>query len=231
VTDTGKAARSLFLAAFYTERAEYLGVRAADIRAGGKVSKTNPNKEDELWWLNNGPSMVQRWIDWRAESDWEIWVTPDGKPAIELELMPSWGGVPVKMFIDRVFVIPQTGALVVVDLKSGARSPDSELQLAWYAAGISSVYDVPVYLGAYWDARSGEMSGIKTLSRLTLPLLTFWVQKYVEARSAGIFLPNLTNMCRACGVNRYCAAYGGSKAEMDPDFARSQKFDVEHLPY
>lgn len=224
MVDVSSQAKGLFLEAFYLERVNYSGFRSEEIRAGGKVSRANPHKEDELWWLANGPQMVQRWISWRESSDWQVWRTPDGKPAIELALTPVWAGKPVKMFIDRVFELP-TGCLVVTDLKSGARSPASDLQLAWYAAGVNSVYGIPISYGAYWDARKGEMSPIYSLKRITLPLIEYWLSKFIEARNGGIFLPHLTNLCRACGVNRYCAAYGGTNADRDPDFGRSLELE------
>lgn len=218
--EVSSQAKALFLEGFYRERANYAGIRSEDIRAGGKATKARPNKEDELWWLANGPPMVQRWMDWRESSDWKIWTTPNGEPAIELELTPTWAGVPVRMFLDRVFVLP-TNVLVVTDLKSGARSPSSELQLCWYAAGIQSVFDIEVRHGAYWNARTGDMSPIQRLARISQPLLEYWVSKFLEARGSEIFLPQPSNLCRACGVNRYCAAYGGKFAAMDPDFERS----------
>lgn len=214
-------AKTLFLEGFYRERANYANVRSEDIRAGGKATKARPHKEDELWWLANGPSMVQRWINWRESSDWEIWTTPDGKPAIELALTPTWAGVPVKMFLDRVFVLP-TSVLVLTDLKSGARSPSSELQLSWYAAGVLSTYGIEIKYGSYWDARSGDMSPIKPLARINQPLIEYWLSKFLQAKASGIYLPQLSHLCRACGVNKYCAAYGGSLAPLsDPDYERA----------
>lgn len=223
-------ASSLFLQGFYAERAEHASIKSEDIRAGGKATKANPGKEDELWWLANGPPMVQRWINWRQSSDWQIWRTPDGKPAVELGLTPIWAGVPVKMFIDRVFKLP-TGVLVVCDLKSGARSPDSDFQLAWYAAGVSAVYDIPIGYGCFWEARKGEMSPIFSLSRITRPLIEFWVDKFLLGKENGIFLPRLSNMCRPCGVNRYCAAYGGKHADRDPDYQRAMAFAPGEVPF
>lgn len=221
MTEVSPEAKSLFLAEFYASRAEYGNTASQDIKAAGKPTKDNPNGEDELWWLAHGPAMVQRWIDWRDACDWDIWVAPDGRPAIELELFPEFNGVPVKMYLDRVMRIPSTGALVIVDLKSGKRTPASDLQLAFYAAGIKAVFDIDVKLGAYWMARTGELSPVQNISRFTLPLLAYWVGQFVWARENHIFLPHLTEMCRACGVNRYCYAYGGSKSEMDSDFEQS----------
>lgn len=210
-------AGALFLEGFYQSRADYGNVPANEIRSAGRPTKVNPRGEDELWWLTNGPQMVQRWIDWRQASGWEIWTAPDGRPGIELELMPVFGEVPVKMIIDRVFTIPETRVPVVVDLKSGKRTPASDLQLAFYAAGIKAEFGISIEHGAYWMARTGELTPVQSIARYTVPLLTHWVRQFAFARSSGIYLPNITELCRACGVNRYCYAFGGSKSDRDSD--------------
>lgn len=54
--------------------------------------------------------------------------------------------------------------------------------------------------------------------------LQAWSREFMEARyamartgiMAGVFLPHVTNMCKGCGVNRYCAAYGGDRAVLVP---------------
>lgn len=211
-------AKALFLEGFYQSRSEYGNVPAKDIRSAGRPTKALPNGEDELWWLANGPDMVQRWVDWRASNSWKIWTTPDNRPGIELELMPKFGDIPVKMFIDRIFVNPETGVPIVVDLKSGRRTPASDLQLAFYAAGIKAQFGISVQHGAYWMARTGELTPVQSIARFSLPLLTHWVKKFVEARSSGVFIPNLSELCRACGVNRFCYAYGGNRSDSDTDF-------------
>ena len=70
-------------------------------RAGGRISKLWPDKENREWWSANGPGMVDAWIAWRDSITWNIWEAPGGKPAIELALMVRFGETSVKMFIDR----------------------------------------------------------------------------------------------------------------------------------
>ena len=67
-------------------------------RVGGRATKANPNKENVEFWQDAGPRWVQAYIDWRkANSNWKLWKTPDGVPAIELAMLPEFAGVPVKM--------------------------------------------------------------------------------------------------------------------------------------
>src|SRR3954464_334376 len=120
----------LFNEAFSAEVADTID-HEPDVRrwsvAGKGKRKGNPEGEDGRWWKTNGPGMVENWVTWRRRVAWKIWTTPDGQPAIELsQEFETPKGRKIKGFIDRVFVIPG-GELVIVDLKSGARSPESDL--------------------------------------------------------------------------------------------------------
>lgn len=207
----------LYLGEFYSLRREFAEVPSKEIRCAGKATKAHPNGEDEMWWLAKGPEMLQRWEDWRNASEWSIWVTPEGVPAIELEINEDFDGTPVKMFIDRVFQA-RTGALIVLDLKSGSRTPASDLQLGFYAAGIWRKFGVKVSAGTYWMAREGVCTDLVPLDRYTPALLSHYVRKFQKARSEGIYLPHISALCRACGVREYCLAYGGRKKHQDPDY-------------
>lgn len=174
----------------------------ADFKAGGRVSKAWPNKEDKAWWLYHGPLMLQSWIDWRNGSGWQLWYPEEGVPAVELGIEYAVDGAEIKMFIDRVMVTPN-GELVVVDLKTGARTPSSDLQLAVYAAGIERKYGVRPQYGAYWMAREGMTSQLSSLDYLPTDRVEALVKNFDKARKAGIFLPNTTN-CFYCSVAQYC---------------------------
>lgn len=223
MSDPSPEAVSLFCQEFYATRADYGGVPANQIRAAGRPTKAMPRGEDESWWLANGPAMVQRWIDWRDESQWQVWTCPDGRPAIELELYPSFDGVRVRMFLDRIMVVPVSDSLVIVDLKSGKRNPASDLQLGFYRAGVWQTFAVDIRYGAYWMARTGELSPIEDITRFTPGVMAHWLDRFVAAREQGIFLPHLSEKCRACGVNAHCYAFGGGRSGTDPDSERAAR--------
>ena len=217
MTEASPAVAHLFRQEFYGARAEYPDVPADLIRSAGRPTKAEPRGEDELWWLAHGPQMVQRWLDWRDQSGWSVWTAPDGRPGIELELYPEFDGVRVRMFIDRVMVVPVSGSEVIVDLKSGKRSPASDLQLGFYRTGLLQAFGVDVKWGAYWNARTGELAPVQNLSRFTPGVMSHWLDRFVAARESRIFLPHLTERCRACGVNQFCYAFGGERSGTDPD--------------
>lgn len=190
--------------------------------AGRGRTKSNPAGEDGTWWRLHGPDMVQSWIDWRYDSGWQVWTTPDGDAAIEVEIIaqceqPEGESIPVKMFIDRVMVVPESKELCIVDLKSGARTPESDLQLAFYRYGILQRYGIDVRLGAYWMARKGTITEPEDLQRYSPDLMEVWFRRFVKARSMEIFLPHPSTKCRACSLRDFCAAFGGSKSHLDPD--------------
>lgn len=186
--------------------------------AGKNRAKTRPNGEDATWWRANGPKMVQAWIDWRTKNRWPIWTTPDGQPGIELPVEVVIPGLSDElwMVIDRVFEHP-SGDLIIVDLKTGSRTPESDLQLGIYRYGLFRKYGVLADRGAYWMAREGQATEPIGLQRYTPELIEKWFRKFEQAKDAGIFLPHITFRCRACAMNKFCAAYGGPLQHMDPD--------------
>jgi CRISPR/Cas system-associated exonuclease Cas4 (RecB family) len=176
-------------------------------RASGRASKQWPNKEDEGWWREHGPEFVGNWITWRAYSPLDIWRDDENKLAVELEATVEIAGLPVKVFIDRVMTGP-TG-LVIVDLKSGANMPKDGMQLAIYAHAVKEVYGLDVQWGQFWDARNGSSSVSYNVSDFPKARLDYIFGSVRKMQEQQLFIPNRTNMCVACGVRRYCRAFGG----------------------
>lgn len=187
-------------------------------------SKALPQGEDADWWLENGPAMVTRWHEFREDKRWPVWVMPDGTPAIELDILATVGRYPVKAIIDRVFNVH--GVPVIVDIKTGRREPDDLLQLGVYRVALAADYGLTVDFGAYWMARSGKLSALHDIRRYTPELLTHYFDQYAAGVGAGVFLPHLSAMCRACAMRNYCNAYGGKSAEVDPDSERSHTWET-----
>jgi hypothetical protein len=207
-----------FQASFWAQRARYADTPTDRIATAGKGTKAYPHGEDEKWWLDNGPKMLESYEHWRDTTDYRIWQTPEGIPAIELGLVVDVGAkLPVKMYIDRIFINP-LGHLAIVDLKSGARSPASDMQLGFYRVGVLQNLGVRIDQGNYYDARKGVLSDTVSLTRYTPALVGHWMRQFEAAREAGIYIPNLSHWCRSCGVRDYCAAYGGLQSHFDPDY-------------
>lgn len=238
----GAVAKRLFDSAFQDELLTQVEANP-DTRswsaAGRGRTKALPNGEDGAWWRLHGPDMVQSWIDWRHDSAWQVWTTPDNQPAIELEIIADCEVdpeatkcecgdcvIPVKMIIDRVMVNHPAKELCILDLKSGARTPDSDLQLAFYRYGIYQKYGVDIKLGTYWMARKGTIVEPFELGRYSIDLMEGMFRRFRQAVDDGIFLPHPSTKCRACAVNKYCAVFGGARSERDPDHPL---FGKEHV--
>jgi len=203
----------LFREAFQQEiekiRAQYPDIPMLEWRASGRATKEYPGKQDGNWWDNNGPAMVQGWIDFRRSTAWQLL-------EVEVEVDGQLGGVPVKAYIDRVFATPE-GELAVVDLKTGAREPESSYQLGWYADQYEQIFGQRPSIGAYWMARKNQMTEPESLHLWTRPRLDYWVNKFDIARKNNIYLPNVGSHCRSCGVADYCPATGGKFAAETED--------------
>lgn len=171
-------------------------------RIAGRSTKANPDREDAVWWMNQGSIWVDNYIMWRKNNpDWKIWRTPEGAKAVEIELNPVIADVPVKMVIDRVFEV--NGQLVIIDLKTSARRPVSDLQLGFYKVGLEMQFGIEVNLGNYWMSREAGTGEMIDLSRYTLSMLEYMVSGFDKARKAGVFLPNLSS-CSFCGLTEHC---------------------------
>lgn len=165
--------------------------------------------------------MVQRWLDWRKKTPWEIWVAPDGQWAREMEVTEPIGGELFKSFVDVVFATDgDNGRPIVVDIKTGARPQSDNLQLGIYKCGIEAKFPgVRVFGGSYWDARKGELTGVVSLDQFTPQYVATLARRRKLAHAAGLFIPNVGPMCKSCSVGRFCAINGGSEAaKFDPDY-------------
>lgn len=171
-------------------------------RRAGRATVANPNKEDGNWWNTQGSVWVDNYILWRKNNpSWKIWTTPQGARAIELQFNPVIAGVTIKMIIDRIFEVD--GKLVIVDLKTSARRPTSDLQLGFYKVGLEQALGIEINTGNYWMSRESGTGDMIDLSRYTLDTLEYFAEGFDKARKAGIFLPNLSS-CNFCGLTEHC---------------------------
>jgi hypothetical protein len=175
------------------------------------------------WWWDNGPDLVRKYIDWyEASDDISVWTAPDGRPAVELDLTVRFGEVDVQMVIDQVLQVGS--ALVVTDLKTGAKAPESSLQLGIYACGIERAYGIRPKYGAYWMHRSDNPFKPVPLDGYehSIRYLTGEFARFSRARTAGAYVANPGKQCDRCPVAHACIAAGGKDA---------RKYDPSHPAY
>lgn len=181
--------------------------------ATGRASAKYGGKRNTDWWLDNGGQMVQDWIDWRKQTNWDI-LTIAGKPCVEIELRFVLPGMDMQVlaYIDRVFVLP-TGELAVVDLKTG-RTPETPEQLGLYRVGLGLVHNYWPDWGYFWSPGGKGHGQPLDLTMYTPEYFSALFQQAVAGVNAGTFLPQPANSCKNwCGVARYCHAVGGAEAK------------------
>ena len=210
----------------FTREVEAQSVKFPDLtqwRTAGK-KKALPDGEDYLAWMDLGPKFVQNYIDWRASSGLVLWedaiasYDPDTNafepfgPAVELPIDVQLGGWAMKGSVDRVFVHPNGVDLIVVDLKTGSRMPDNDLQLGTYSVGMELQYGEKPKYGMYFMNRTNKASQLFELDNYTVDSMA---QMGIQLRSGiknKVFLPHKSALCPYCPVNAGCAAFGGKDA-------------------
>lgn len=197
--------------------AEKSGFALEDWFYSGRMKPEN----SVAWWDENGPVLAQRYIDWyESHDDVTVWITPDGKPAIELELRVKFGDTEVVMAIDQV--LRMGTALVVTDLKTSAKAPESFRQLGIYACGIELAYGIRPKYGAYFLPRD-EVPFQRPVDlsspQYSIAYFTREFAMFEQGVSEGIFPANPGRSCGRCSVAHACLAVGG---------AQSRQFDPAH---
>lgn len=169
-------------------------------------------------WRTMGLGFVRSYVDWRERSPWEIWTTPDGQPAIELDVSGVLPGCPVEIkgFIDRVFWDPVFKKPVVFDLKSGKRPPKNADQFGTYSALLKVKYGLDVDMGVPFMNRKGTVGKPFDLTEYTPEYVGEVFGKAWEQIQSGAFEATPGD-CFICDVQSACAAVGGPLApQFDP---------------
>jgi putative RecB family exonuclease len=191
-------------------------------RAGGKKTTAYPNKEDATWWLDNGPKMLDFWVQFREVSGYTLYELADGAKAVETELNTEVGGVNIKGFLDRLMVSPE-GELTVIDIKTSSKAPVTYTQLGTYAILVEKIMGIRPSKGAYWMARTGELTEPVTLDHYTENRLATHVKGFKIAVDNNIFIPQPGFMCGTCSVNHACYAVNGKNSHLYPELGESNE--------
>ena len=203
---------------------ERSGVSRHDWRTGGRKTKANPNAEDYSFWVEEGLRQIilfSQWFDDRINEGWSV-PTFAGNLACEIELNVDFGGVRIKGYADLIMELP-SGELMVIDHKTGSRTPDTFQQLALYAFAMEKLSLPTPTLGAFFMTRKGELSVPTTFRQTDLDSLTDTITNVDKAIKAELFPARVTSMCKGCGVANYCAAVNGSLAkEFDPIYTNKE---------
>ena len=195
-----------------------------------KAREKEPN--ENLWrrsggddvdaWRRMGLNFVQAYIDWRERSPWEIWTTPDGEPAIELDISGRLPGCPVeiKAYLDRIFWDPMFKKYWIVDLKTGKRPPSSSVQFGVYRALVKVKYGIDINDGAAFMNRRATLGKPFDLTEYTPEAVgQVFADAWAEIQRGEFPANGIHNRgCFICDVSAACAAKNGPLApQYDPD--------------
>ncbi|MFF5471080.1 RecB family exonuclease [Streptomyces achromogenes] len=172
-------------------------------------------------WRRIGLQFVQAYIDWRERSPWKIWTTPDGEPAIELDVSGKLPGCPVeiKAFLDRVFWDPVFKKHHIVDLKTGKKPPKTAAQFETYSALLKDKYGVDVGSGVPFMNRKATLGKPYDLSKVDVKEIGAVYGDAWRQILRGDFRANgFPRECwPLCDVKAACATQGGPLAHLyDP---------------
>lgn len=179
----------------------------------------SPSEPLEVW-STLGPQLVQSWIDWRKRSPYTVWITPDGEPAIELDVSGHLPGCPVEIkgYVDIVMHDPVFGRLVIIDKKTSKRPPAEVAQFATYAALLQAKYGVRPPLGVAFMNRRGTLATPFDLGGVTPEAVGAVFGEAWEQIKAGDFPATPGNACFLCDVSSSCHAKNGPFSHLyDPD--------------
>jgi hypothetical protein len=197
-----------------TKTEHYSGVPVSDWRTGGRRTKANPDGEDLAFWKSEGLRQVEEYISWYHNSGWSIATMPDGKPGIEWEAEVAFGGRPVKLIVDAIY--EAGSSLVVVDYKTGSRTPYGVMQIGLYASAIERVYGIRPKWGAFYMTRKAALSDLVDLSAWSMDFFDYEFSALNAFIDTGFFPANVSDHCSYCGFAEHCVAVNGAKSSEYP---------------
>jgi putative RecB family exonuclease len=180
--------------------------REPDLAVWMTGGRRKPETDIEVRYAE-GKDMVLQYLEYIQSSGETIWIAPDGRQAVELEIQFQVSGVDVIVFIDQV-IITKDGRLVVRDLKTGS-SFNSPIQLATYDLALDAEYGIRAMWGDFYLAKKSKPSPPVDLSPYTAERVGAWFAAMDSAESQGIYIPSPGDHCRMCGVSQWCVANGG----------------------
>lgn len=192
-----------------------------------KLRKAEPNQNSWRFspseplevWSTLGPQLVQSWIDWRKRSPYTVWITPDGAPAIELDVSGMLPGCPVEIkgYIDVVMKDPVFDQLLIIDKKTSKKPPADVAQFATYAALLEVKYGKRARLGVAFMNRKGTLATPFDLGGVTPQSVGAVFGEAWGQIQAGDFTATPGRACFLCDTSSSCAVKNGPLAHLyDP---------------
>lgn len=185
-------------------------------------SAANKGTEDGSWWAVHGPDMAALYVRRNpVDRPFETLTLPDGSLALEVGITAVLGNRLVSARMDHI-TLDRSGYVDIQDDKTGSRWPEDSFQLEIYAVLIEQWLNVSVARLHYYLAR--PLPKTSKVSRKEYLITKQWdpnrtaqvidrVERAATHMEAGMFLPVVSNLCKACNVRSSCA-FGGTSKEV-----------------
>lgn len=188
------------------ETEEKSGIPSTEWKTAGRKTTLRPDGEDLSFWQSDGLKQVEAYQKWYESSGWKIATMPDGRPGIEWAADVHFGGTPVRFIVDAIYQVGED--LVIVDYKTGSRTPFGMIQAGLYASGIEKALGVRPKWGAFFMTRSGTLDDLIDLSHLTIDYFEYVFGAMNYSVLNGWFPPSVGDSCRMCSFQDKCPAMG-----------------------
>lgn len=190
------------------ETEERSNIPSSEWKTAGRKTAARPDGEDLSFWQSDGLKQVEAYQKWYDSSGWKIATMPDGRPGIEWAADVSFGGTPVRMIVDAIYQVGED--LVIVDYKTGSRTPFGAVQAGLYASGIERSYGIRPKWGSFFMTRKGELDELLDLSPLSMEYFDYVFGAMNHSTMNGWFPPSVGDSCRMCSFTAQCPAFGGT---------------------
>ena len=188
-------------------------------RRAGRTTKAKPDGENLTWWTEEGVRQLEVYSEWLANTDLQF-VEFNGDPLIEFNVSGNLDEHYVKGFIDSVMTDGERN--ILVDYKSGSRTPFGLMQLGVYRILLKNLTGIDATHGMFWMTRKGEPTEPAELSRYSNDYVAKIFSQFHRAVENEVFIPNEGSHCYSCDVRSACFVQGG---------VDSWKFDPDHPSY
>ena len=188
------------------ETEDKTGIPSTEWKTAGRKTTLRPDGEDLSFWQSDGLKQVEAYQKWYESSGWQIATMPDGRPGIEWSADVHFGGTPVRFIVDAIYQVGED--LVIVDYKTGSRTPFGMIQAGLYAAGIEKAYGIRPKWGAFFMTRQGSLDVLIDLSHLTVEYFDYVFGAMNHSVLQGWFPPSVGDSCRMCSFQSQCPAMG-----------------------
>jgi hypothetical protein len=185
---------------------EKSGLPTTEWKVAGRKTAARPDGEDLAFWQSDGLKQVEAYQKWVLQSGWQIATMPDGRPGIEWSADVHFGGTPVRFIIDAVYQVGED--LVIVDYKTGSRTPFGVIQNGLYASGIEKIFGIRPKWGAFFMTRQGELGDLIDLTHLSIEYYEHAFASMNHSVLQGWFPTFVGENCKMCSFMDKCPAWG-----------------------